>query len=159
MDLEGKPAFLAPYNPDIPTNSSNGFGAMLCQKVQDYLGTCCVCIKITYWDRTKIYIVTCGCEMWSNYFLGKTILIEKDPIPLVALLRSNQLDTYCASSNFKISMETGKIQLWGSRCPWQSAVHGRNLKSPIAIMLLYRRNRMYIGSLFLWSKEMLQHYW
>ena len=106
-DELSKPTVLALYNPESKTKlsadaSSYGLGAVLLQehdhewKPVVYASRSLTETESRYAQIEKEALsITWGCEKFSDYILGKNILIETDHKPLVPLLSSKHLDTTC----------------------------------------------------------------
>eukprot|EP00731_Ephydatia_muelleri_P002671 Em0001g2671a len=100
-DEHSKPTVLALYNPESKTKlsadaSSYGLGAVLLQehdhewKPVVYASRSLTETESRYAQIEKEALsITWGCEKFSDYILGKNILIETDHKPLVPLLSSN----------------------------------------------------------------------
>ena len=104
-DELSKPTVLALYNPESKTKlsadaSSYGLGAVLLQehdhewKPVVYASRSLTETESRYAQIEKEALsITWGCEKFSDYILGKNILIETDHKPLVPLLSSKHLDS------------------------------------------------------------------
>ena len=104
-DEISKPTTLALYDLQAPTKlsadaSSYGLGAVLMQQSeQRWKPVAYASRSLTDTERRYAQIekealaITWSCEKFSDYILGKEILIETDHKPLVPLLTSKQLDS------------------------------------------------------------------
>ena len=102
-----KTTTLALYDPDAPTKisadtSSYGLGAVLLQRPQsesEWRPTAFASRSMTDTERRYAQIekealaTTWACEKFSDYILGKSIIIETDHKPLVPLLGTKSLDS------------------------------------------------------------------
>ena len=113
-----KPTTLALYDTEVPTKlsadaSSYGLGAVLMQKTEGgWRQVAYASRSLTETERRYAQIekealaITWSCEKFSDYVLGKEIVIETDHKPLLPLLTTKQLDSLPARVlRFRLRMD------------------------------------------------------